>query len=106
MELGSGELLAIGGALGAASAAVINAISNAVIAGRKQPFDQAMIMVGKLEERIDALARAHKECQDQHASQQLEIGTLREEVRYLRAELNCYEQEKPAPQTPPDPAAR
>lgn len=96
--------MGIGGACGAVVTAFINAASNAVVATRKQQFDQAMIMVGKLEARIDALASAHKECQEQHAAQQLEIGTLREEVRYLRAELSDYEQTKSAQSSPPSAA--
>jgi len=81
------EVLAVGTAIGSGVATIIAAVANSVVNLRKQPFEQAMIMVGALQARVDALAKANERCQEQHAEQQLELGQLREEVSYLRREL-------------------
>jgi len=85
--LSTTEVLAVGTAIGGGIATAIGAIANAITKLRKQPFDQAMIMVGALQARVDALELDNKRCQQQHAEQQLELGELREEVSYLRREL-------------------
>ena len=83
--------LVIGTALGGSVSAIIAALANFIVSLRKQPFDQAMIMVGSLQARVDALEADNKRCQQQHAEQQLELGELREEVSYLRRQLKEHE---------------
>lgn len=85
------EVLAIGTAVGGCATTIIAAVANSVVNLRKQPFDQAMIMVGALQARVDALESDNRRCQQQHAEQQLELGELREEVSYLRRELEDKE---------------
>jgi cell division protein FtsB len=99
---GPGATVAIAAACGTAVSSIITAVAASVVNLRKQPFEQAMIMVGKLEERIDQIAQAHRNCEDRYAQQQVEVGELRAEVRSLREELERYEQQK----APPDPSGR
>lgn len=93
--------LAIGTALGGGVSAIIAAVANSIVSLRKQPFDQAMIMVGALQARVDALETDNKRCQQQHAEQQLELGELREEVCHLRRQLKEHDEHEQT-KSPPE----
>jgi len=93
--------LAIGTAFGSGVSAIIAAVANSIVSLRKQPFDQAMVMVGSLQARVDALETDNKRCQQQHAEQQLELGVLREEVSHLRRQLKEHDEHEQA-ESPPE----
>lgn len=93
--------LAVGTALGGGISAIIGAVASSVISLRKQPFDQAMMMVGALQARVDALETDNKRCQQQHAEQQLELGELREEVSHLRRQLKEHDEHEQT-ESPPE----